>query len=120
MITKISKTHLWVEDSEQKKHFSSLDELKEYVLNNFERLALTYNPPLSELWEYVLNKKFGQRDWKQGIEQCGYNTTANGYITQYCGEKTHDDCGVRVFGTLATGDAWYAYDGKIRLELPSC
>lgn len=116
MITNISKKNLWIEDSGEKIKFDSLQDLKNYILQNFVRLALPYNPPLSDLWEFVLNSKYGKRDWAEGIEECGYNTIANGYVRQFNGEKVHHDCNIKVFGTQGAGDAFYAYSGKILIE----
>ena len=51
-----------------------------------------------------------------GCVDYGYNTTANGWVSSYGGEaiiQMSNGKKWRCVGRPATGDAWYAYDGRI-------
>ena len=65
-------------------------------------------------WKPVLDKVFGERDWKKGIENRGYNTVNSGGICSYTGSNVIEEIGIIVFGTPSYGDAYYGYDGEIR------
>ncbi len=51
-----------------------------------------------------------------GVRDVSYDTTANGYISSYTGEaiiKLEDGSIWKATGKRSTGDAWYAYNGRI-------
>lgn len=104
-------------ENTEKKYFESQNERDLFVINQMKK---GYFPKdqieLTSEWETILNLAFGARNWFEGIEDNSYNTTSNGWYNSYSGYKFYEDCGIYIKGSRATGDAYYASNGKVTFE----
>lgn len=98
------------------KEFSSKSEFDDFIVSNFEKLDREQEGFDLCVFESILSKMFGSRNWKEGIVDESYNAQNWGEINSYGGQKKHEDIGIEVFGTSSYGNADYGYSGSIMFK----
>jgi hypothetical protein len=97
----------------EEKIFQSKMEMEDFLIENWDSIEFPNKSYTLRFWQRILSAIYGDRNWTRSISDNSYNTTANGWYASYSGEETFADCGIRVWGKSAGGDAYYGIDGKI-------
>ena len=90
-------------------HFHSEEDMRNYLIANFDRIKCEKPHRLSPNWIKVLTAVFGDVDWDNGIEK--YETP---YASGYRGQNIFKDHKIAVVGNPISGDAYYAYNGFVK------
>jgi hypothetical protein len=116
MINKLNFRKIKLENNGKEVIFLSIADMEDYLVKNFSSIELKDSYTL-KFWKRILTVKYGELDWEEGITNNGYDTTANGWYDSFAGSHIHE-CGIKVWGTPVTGDAYYGYDGSIKFSFP--